>query len=269
MFNAQNAGAVAALVYNSAANGDNLQSMGPGVDAPRVTIPSWFMRRSQGLAMVAYHTANPGATMAQFTYAPQVTPNIGDVMAAFSSRGPTQDKTLKPDVVAPGVDIISSGYAVGDFPTPFTGFGSSSGTSMATPHVAGAAALLLDLHPKWTPGQVKSALMTTATTEVFLDTAGAVPAGVLDRGSGRIALEPAANPGLTLDHPSLSGGEVAAGTELSFTIQATGTNSGANQWAVSTTGSGLTITPSTSTLSVSGSSRATLGVTRGRRRRAG
>ena len=127
VFNAQNAGAVAALVYNSAANGDNLQSMGPGVDAPRVTIPSWFMRRSQGLAMVAYHTANPGATMAQFTYAPQVTPNIGDVMAAFSSRGPTQDKTLKPDVVAPGVDIISSGYAVGDFPTPFTGFGSSFG----------------------------------------------------------------------------------------------------------------------------------------------
>ena len=46
-------GAVAAIVYNSAANGDNLQAMGPGVLAPQVTIPSWFMRRSQGLAMVA------------------------------------------------------------------------------------------------------------------------------------------------------------------------------------------------------------------------
>ena len=261
VFNAQTAGAVAALVYNSAANGDNLQAMGPGVDAPRVTIPSWFMRRSQGLAMVAYHTANPGATMAQFTYAPQVTPNPGDVMAGFSSRGPTQDKILKPDVVAPGVDIVSSGYAVGPFPTPFTGFGPQNGTSMATPHVAGAAALLLDLHPKWTPGQVKSALMTTATKEVFLDTAGAVPAGVLDRGSGRIALEPAANPGLTLDHPSLSGGEVAAGTELAFTIGVRGTNTGANQWAVSTTGEGLTITPSTSVLSVSGQKRTQLGVT--------
>jgi subtilisin family serine protease len=258
---AQNAGAVAALVYNSAANGDNLQSMGPGVDAPRVTIPSWFMRRSQGLAMVAYHTANPGATMAQFTYAPQVTPNIADVMAGFSSRGPTQDKILKPDVVAPGVDVVSSGYAVGDFPTPFTGFGPQSGTSMATPHVAGAAALLLDLHPRWTPTQVKSALMTTASKEVFIDTARTIPAGVLDRGSGRIDVEAAANPGLTVDQPSLSGGEVAAGTELSFTIQATGTNPGANQWAVSTTGSGLTITPSTSVLSVSGQSRAELGVT--------
>jgi subtilisin family serine protease len=261
VLNAQNAGAVAALVYNSAANGDNLQAMGPGVAAPQVTIPSWFMRRSQGLAMRDFYTANPGAAQAQFTYSPQVAPNIGDVMAGFSSRGPTQDKTLKPDVVAPGVDVVSAGYAVGPFPVPFTGFGPQSGTSMATPHVAGAAALLLDLHPKWTPSQVKSALMTTATEDVFLDTAQAVPAGVLDRGSGRIDLEAAADPGLTLDQPSLSGGEVAAGTQLAFTIRATGTNDGANPWAVTTAGSGLTITPSTTALSVSGQQQVSLGVT--------
>jgi subtilisin family serine protease len=259
VLNAQNAGAVAALVYNSAANGDNLQAMGPGVAAPQVTIPSWFMRRSEGLAMVAYHSANPGQTAAQFTFAPQTTSNIGDVMAGFSSRGPTQDKTLKPDVVAPGVDVVSSGYAVGDFPAPFVGFGPQSGTSMATPHVAGAAALLLDLHPDWTPDQVKSALMTTASKDVFLDTAQAVPAGVLDRGSGRIDLAAAANPGLTLDHPSLSVGEIAAGTQSTFTIEVTGTNAGANQWNVTTAGS-LTITPSPSVLNVSEGSQATLTV---------
>jgi subtilisin family serine protease len=261
VLNAQNAGAVAALVYNSAANGDNIQAMGPGAVANQVTIPSWFMRRSQGLAMRDFYTANPGAAMAQFNYSPQVAPNIGDVMAGFSSRGPTQDKTLKPDVVAPGVDVVSAGYAVGPFPTPFTGFGPQSGTSMATPHVAGAAALLLDLHPNWTPAQVKSALMTTATERVFLNTTHTAAAGVLDRGSGRIDLAAAANPGLTLDQPSLSGGEVAAGTQLTFTIQATGTNSGADQWAVTTAGSGITITPSTTALSVSGQQTVSLGVT--------
>src|SRR5206468_7665813 len=131
---------------------------------------------------------------------------------------------IKPDVVAPGVDVVSSGYAVGDFPVPFTGFGSASGTSMATPHVAGSAALLVQLHPDWTPAQVKSALMTTATEKVYLDTAQSVPADVLDRGAGRIDLTKAGNPGITLDQPSLSGGEVGAGQAVSFVVQASGTD---------------------------------------------
>ena len=92
-------------------------------------------------------------------------------MASFSSRGPTTDKLLKPDVAAPGVDVLSSGYGIGDFPGPFTGFGAVSGTSMATPHVAGSAALLVQLHPSWTPAQIKSALMTTATENVWTNTA--------------------------------------------------------------------------------------------------
>jgi hypothetical protein len=108
---------------------------------------------------------------------------------------------------------------------------------------------------------VKSALMTTATEEVFLDTTHTARAGVLDRGSGRIDLAAAANPGLTLDLPSLSGGEVAAGSQLAWTIRATGTNDGANQWAVTTAGSGLTITTSTTALSVSGQQSVSLGVT--------
>ena len=58
VLNAQNAGAVAALIYNSSANGDNLQAMGAGVAAPLVTIPSWFMRRSEGLALAAFAIAN-------------------------------------------------------------------------------------------------------------------------------------------------------------------------------------------------------------------
>ena len=181
---AQNAGAIGALIYNNLAGGDALQAMGGGLVGGQVTIPSVFMRRSNGLAMVAHYTANPTTAAAEFFYNPHGGANPGDVIAGFSSRGPTQDKDIKPDVVAPGVDVLSGGYAVGPFPTPFTGFGSQSGTSMATPHVAGAAALLLQKYPWWTPAMVKSALMTTATEDVFATTARTTRVGVLAQGAG-------------------------------------------------------------------------------------
>jgi subtilisin family serine protease len=237
VLNAQNAGAVAALVYNSAPNGDNVQSMGPGVVADQVTIPSWFLRRSDGLNMLTFQAANPTAE-AKFTYSPHIATNIGDVVAGFSSRGPTQDKLLKPDVVAPGVDVLSSGYGVGDFPIPFTGFGPQQGTSMATPHVAGAAALLVQLHPTWTPAMIKSALMSTAVEDVFLNTALTSRAGVLDRGGGRIDLSKAGNPGLVFDKPSLSAGEVRAGESKTFTVKATNVSGAADTWDVSTVETG-------------------------------
>jgi subtilisin family serine protease len=254
VLNAQNAGAIAALIYNSAAGGDNLQSMGPGAVAGSVTIPSWFMRRSEGLNMVSFYNSNPGTAEAKFVYSPHVAANIGDVMAGFSSRGPSQDKLIKPDVSAPGVDVLSSGYGDGAFPGPFTGFGSVSGTSMATPHVAGSAALLRQLHPLWTPAQIKSALMTTATEDVFLNTTLTARAGVLDRGAGRIDLTKAGTPGLTLDLPSLSGGELAAGQSVDFTIGARDVSGGGGTWSVSAVktsgGTNFDIAPTLSSITV-------------------
>ncbi len=76
-------------------------------------------------------------------------------LAYFSSRGPaTQTGAIKPDLLAPGVRILSTGLG--------HGFHESSGTSMATPYVAGLAALLLEEHPDWTPERVKAALVTSA-----------------------------------------------------------------------------------------------------------
>jgi subtilisin family serine protease len=134
----------------------------------------------------------------------------GDVMASFSSRGPNPAVAdlVKPDVTAPGVDILAA------FHTPLGSTGSGpeygviSGTSMSSPHAAGAAALLRALHPDWTPDEVKSALMTTAFVNLpgsgheahaVLKEDGATPADPFDMGSGRVDLNRAARAGLLLD----------------------------------------------------------------------
>ena len=268
VYNAQRGGAIATIIYNNAANGDTVATMGAGVHAADVTIPSWEIGRTNGLNTLAWANANPTTAQATFDPTPSQQPNPGDVMAGFSSRGPTTDKLLKPDVAAPGVSVLSSGYGSGPFPGPFTGFGQVSGTSMATPHVAGSAALLVQLHPSWTPEQIKSALMTTATENVWLNTAKTNLAGVLDRGAGRIDLTKAGNPGITLDHPSLSAGEIVAGQQVDFEIEASDVSGAGGTWTVSAvkTGSAATIanfniTPDSASLTVPANGTATLGVT--------
>ena len=137
-----------------------------------------------------------------------------DVLADSSSRGPGLGPTLKPDLAAPGSSILS---AFGG------GFGTLSGTSMAAPHVAGAAALLLQGHPAWGPAEVKSALMATAHTGVL---ARGARASVLSQGAGRINVAAAADPGLLLSPPSLSLGEVRAGTVITAAISARAVGAG-------------------------------------------
>lgn len=125
-----------------------------------------------------------------------------DVMAAFSSRGPG-GLGIKPDITAPGVQILAGGVPIeGD---PVAGgspggemFMAIGGTSMSAPHVAGAALLLRALRPEWTPGQIKSAMMTTAVQEVVKEDR-TTPADPFDHGSGRLDLTVASRAGLTLD----------------------------------------------------------------------
>ena len=118
----------------------------------------------------------------------------GDIIASFSSRGPglpPVEDVMKPDMIAPGVQIFGA-WDLGNSNV------FSSGTSFASPHVAGAAALLKSIHPDWTPAMINSALLTTATPELAMDFDDSLE-NIHKRGAGRPRLDLAVNAGLYLD----------------------------------------------------------------------
>jgi uncharacterized repeat protein (TIGR01451 family) len=121
-----------------------------------------------------------------------------DIMAAGSSRGPNPSvpDVIKPDIAAPGTNILAA-YRT-SVPSSPPEYGLMSGTSMASPHVAGAAALLRALYPAWTPTEIKSALMTTAWPDMLKEDV-ATPTDPFDMGTGRLDLHYAGMPGLVLD----------------------------------------------------------------------
>ena len=101
---------------------------------------------------------------------------------------------LKPDVIAPGQDILA---AVAPPDNAGRDFDLYSGTSMSSPHVAGLAALLKDLHPDWSPMAIKSALMTSAYD--VLDGPNTNPLVIFRQGAGHVRPNTAADPGLVYD----------------------------------------------------------------------
>lgn len=186
----------------------------------------------------------------------------GDILSASSSRGPVATTDwLKPDIAAPGSNILAaakSGAALA----------SLSGTSMASPHVAGAAALVLGAHPDWSPSQVESALLATGRNGMRLPD-GATPATPFDVGIGRAWVPDAIKAGISFElsradfvaaDPAL-GGSPAALNRPSFaqgactpscTFRRTVTdNGGGSSWRVESrlpAGAVLTASPSTFTL---------------------
>ncbi len=193
------AGADFVVIYNNRA--------GPPIlmDTTGVTIPAIMVTQNDGLAIKAWIDLHTDATASVYSQVNRITnPDWADMVADFSSYGPnTTIDVLKPDITAPGVDILA---AVADgtiAPSSTYELELYLGTSMAAPHNAGSAALIMSLHPDWSPAQVRSALMMTAQDGLLVDrfvVEGAIRlANSFDEGSGRLSLEDAGLAGLVMD----------------------------------------------------------------------
>jgi uncharacterized repeat protein (TIGR01451 family) len=192
-YNVFRAGAVGMILYNQSAAVTDVQT-------DNHFLPTIQVQFAVGQALLNFLDQHGDVTASWPAGSPSNA--RGDVMASFSSRGgPGQSLGIsKPDVTAPGVQILAghspqhvdpAGGPQGEL------FQAIAGTSMSSPHVAGAAAMLADLYPRWTPGQIKSALMTTARGTDLVKEDGRTPFTPFDAGSGRIDLRQAWKPGIT------------------------------------------------------------------------
>lgn len=179
------AGGVGMILYNSPDS---------SLNADFHYVPTVHVNQASGLAIKAY-AATVGAT-ATINQATIVFNAPAPLTASFSSRGPLTaggGDLLKPDVIAPGQDILAAVSPA----TAGRDFDLLSGTSMSSPHVAGLGALLMDLHPDWSPMMIKSALMTSGGD--VLDGPNTNPLVIFRQGAGHVRPNNAANPGLVYD----------------------------------------------------------------------
>jgi subtilisin family serine protease len=208
---AQNAGAVAVLVVNNVAGDPTAMAQDGTPDQP--TVPAYMAGLADGKALDDH---NGESTTIDSTLAYFNTDN-DDIMAGFSSQGPTDvDFRVKPDVTAPGVNVLSSqpSHTCPEAERPCWAF--FQGTSMATPHLAGSAAVVRGAHPGWAAWQVRSAVVNTAERgrltaftdgTTVLDDANITGAGIVD-------LDSAVGADVVLDPVSVSFGAIPAGSGL-------------------------------------------------------
>ena len=160
-------------------------------------VPGVHVVAADGLAIKSYIASQGAAATASIAQATILSNLAAPLTASFSSRGPSAaagGDILKPDVTAPGQDILA---AVAPPHNGGLNFALYQGTSMSSPHVAGIGALLKQLHPNWSPMMIKSALMTTATN--VLDGPDTNTLVIFRQGAGHIAPNAARDPGLVFD----------------------------------------------------------------------
>jgi minor extracellular serine protease Vpr len=228
--NAKAAGAIAVLIINNVAGDPIAMARTAGFDDD---LPAVMISKNDGAALRASGetTASASATFQEF-----ITPANKDILAGFSSQGPTLvDLAAKPDVTSVGVNVLSSCVD-----TDFVDCGGSpwaflSGTSMSTPHIAGSAAVLLQLHNDWTPAQIKSALVNRADLVVKDSVTGTHDIGPTAQGAGRENLSVAGDATTWMDPSAASFGKVTVGNPTSLTITLYNPTGSAQTFSVSAT----------------------------------
>ena len=172
----------------------NTSAQGESIVADEHCLPASHIGAEDGDELRAWLAAGSGHG-ARITGQQMVeSDGVADQLSFSSSRGPAippVEDTLKPNVIAPGTAIVAAGFQASSFLT-------LSGTSMASPHVAGAAALIKSVQPDWGASQLASTIEMTATTELARDENGD-PATTEQVGAGRPQLGLAAQAGLYLD----------------------------------------------------------------------
>jgi uncharacterized protein (TIGR03437 family) len=167
--NAYNAGAEGVIMYMS----DTSALLGPG-GLDQNGIPVVMISLSDGQNLKAYINANPKAQVTIDPSNSEVADTAdANLLSYYSSLGPsTGDNLIKPDMVAVGTTVYmaAENYDVMGGQFSSTRYATADGTSFASPMVAGAAALVKQKHPTWTPAQIRSALINSVnTTDVTTD----------------------------------------------------------------------------------------------------
>jgi hypothetical protein len=181
VFNAENAGASAVILVSLFGG----LPFGLGPSGETITIPAVMVSLADGQAILDQVSPNPppfntGTVNVTLHDVASPVPGFGDAMTDFTSEGPARlTNDLKPDISAPGADITSAAVGSGDDAAVF------SGTSMAAPHVSGAAILVRQVHPDWSVAQVKAALMNQAT-RMMKNNDLSTPVSATVMGAGRV-----------------------------------------------------------------------------------
>ena len=228
--NAKAAGAIAVIIVNNVAGDPTAMARTAGFDDD---LPAVMIGKNEGVALRASGatTVSAVATFQEF-----ITEANKDILAGFSSQGPTNvDFAAKPDLTSVGVNVLSSCVSTdpvdcGEAPWAFL-----SGTSMSTPHIAGSAAVLLQLHDDWSPAQIKSALVNRADLVVKDAATGLHDIGPTAQGAGRENLSVAADATTWMDPVSASFGRVTLGHPTSVTITLSNPTGTAETFSVSIT----------------------------------
>ncbi|MEM7331813.1 MAG: S8 family serine peptidase [Chloroflexota bacterium] len=267
-------GAGGMILANTSAEGSSISADVHFLPAVHITFDDSVVLRDW-----MNNNSNPMGTIT--TSSADISDSNGDIMADFSSRGPnTTFDVIKPDITAPGVSIWAAIHDGGSSLAPEYGF--LSGTSMSSPHSAGAGALIAAVQPGWSPIEIKSALMMTSIVDVLKED-GATSADPFDFGAGRIDLTAAALAGLVMDEtttnfenadpalggdpktlniPSMMNSNCIGLCSWTRTVESTlATDVTWNVTAVDPTGSTIDVTPSSFTIPAGGTQELTINLT--------